>query len=94
MPKTSENNRLNSLDKMFYQSDKYLKSFILQKTFALAKPLAYKHDFDALYEFINEGFVAMKPIKSMGDFIEPFCQKELQIIDNVHQNKPNPFSLS
>lgn len=93
----AENERkqqIEQLRQMFYQSDKYLKSFILQKTFALAKPLAYKHDFDALYEFINEGFVAMKPIKSMGDFIEPFCQKELQIIDNVHQNKPNPFSLS
>lgn len=85
--------QIAELKQMCYQSDKHLKSFLLQKSFALAKPLAYKHNYDALYDFIADGFLAIKPIKNMAEFIEPFCQKELQIIDNVHGNQTNPFYL-
>lgn len=92
--KSEREQQITQLKQMCYQSDKYLKSFILQKTFTLAKPLAYKHHFDALYDFIAGGFLAMKPIKNMADFIEPFCQKELQIIENVHTNQANPFNLN
>lgn len=42
---------------------------------------------------IAEGFAAMKTIKSTGAFIEPFCDKELQIIDNVHSANPQPFAV-
>lgn len=92
--KLQREQQIAQLKQMCYQSDKYLKSFILQKTFTLAKPLAYKHHFDALYDFIADGFLAMKPIKNMADFIEPFCQKELQIIENVHNNTTNPFNIT
>lgn len=91
--KPEREQQISQLKALCYQSDKYLKSFILQKTFGLAKPLAYKHSFDALYDFIADGFLAMRPIKNMADFIEPFYQKELQIIENVHSNQANPFNL-
>ncbi|MFW2176332.1 MULTISPECIES: FFLEELY motif protein [unclassified Moraxella] len=85
--------QIADLKAMCYRSDKYLKSFILQKAFSLAKSTAYKHNMQVLYDFIDEGFQAIKPIKSMGEFIEPFCAKELQIIDNVHAGKANPFDV-
>ncbi len=85
--------QINDLKAMCYQTDKYIKSFVLQKAFALAKGTAYKYKYEPLYDFIAEGFTAMKPIKSIGKFIEPFCAKELQIIDNVHTGKDQPFDV-
>ena len=85
--------QIHDLKTMCYKTDKYLKSFVLQKAFALAKSTAYKYQYDPLYDFIAEGFAAMKTIKSTGAFIEPFCDKELRIIDNVHSANPHPFAV-
>lgn len=85
--------QIANLRAMCYQTDKYIKSFVLQKAFALAKGTAYKYNYQPLYDFIAEGFIAMKPLKSVGEFIEPFCQKEWQIIDNVHTGKDRPFDV-
>ena len=85
--------QIADLKQMCYRTDKYLKSFILQKAFSLAKGTAYKKGFQPLYDFIAEGFAAIKPIKSIGAFIEPFCEKELQIITNVHAGKEHPFDV-
>ncbi len=89
--KTLRYQQMADLKDVCYRTDKYIKSFMLQKAFALAKPLAYKYDYQPLYDFIAEGFSAMKPIKSIGAFIEPFCQKEITIIDNLHTGKDQPF---
>lgn len=91
--KTAREAQLVNLANMCYLTQKHLKSFVLQKTFGLAKPLAQKHGFDVLYQFIDDGFMAIKPIKNMADFIEPFCAKERQIIDNVHSQKNSPFAV-
>jgi hypothetical protein len=91
--RTAREKQIEDLKTMCYRTDKYLKSFILQKAFSLAKGPAYKYKYQPLYDFIADGFVAMKPIKSIGKFIEPFCVKELQIIDNVHTGKPQPFDV-
>ncbi|AWT48763.1 hypothetical protein DLE54_03940 [Psychrobacter sp. YP14] len=76
--------QIEDLKQVCYRSDKYLNSFILQKTFKLAKKQAYKRNLQPLYDFIDSGFAAMKPLKSVGSFIDPFCERELQIIDQVH----------
>lgn len=73
------------LNQLCYRLDKYMRSILLQKAFALTKGQAYKHNFDPLYDFIAEGFAAMKPIKSMHAFIEPFCNEELAFVDAAHQ---------
>lgn len=83
--------QIEQLRHVCYQTDKYIKSFVLQKAFAFAKGTAYKYDYQPLYDFVAEGFEAIKPIKSIGAFIDPFCAKENAIIDNVHSGKPNPF---
>lgn len=85
--------QIEQLRDVCYQTDKYIKSFVLQKAFALAKSTAYKYNYHPLYNFVAEGFEAIKPIKSIGAFIDPFCAKENAIIDNVHSNKPSPFMV-
>lgn len=77
--------QINNLKEVCYRTDKYLNSFVLRKAFGLAKSTAYRHGYQPLYDFMAAGFAAMKPLKSVGGFIDPFCERELAIIDQVHQ---------
>lgn len=85
--------QINNLKDVCYRTDKYLNSFILRKAFALAKGTAYRHNYQPLYDFIDAGFIAMKPLDSVSGFIEPFCKRELMIIDQVH-NKDNDGKIT
>ncbi|WLP95276.1 hypothetical protein [Psychrobacter sp. M13] len=76
--------QINTLKDVCYRTDKYLNSFVLRKAFGLAKSTAYRHNYQPLYDFMDAGFAAMKPLKSVGSFIDPFCKRELEIIDQVH----------
>ncbi|MDN5565361.1 MAG: hypothetical protein L0G25_01060 [Psychrobacter sp.] len=76
--------QINNLKDVCYRTDKYLNSFVLRKAFGLAKSTAYRHNYQPLYDFMDAGFAAMKPLKSVGSFIDPFCKRELEIIDQVH----------
>lgn len=90
--------QINNLKDVCYRTDKYLNSFMLKKVFALAKNTAYSHNFQPMYDFIDAGFKAMKPLDSVGGFIEPFCKRELLIIDQIHaaanQSKVAAFAVS
>ncbi len=89
--------QIHNLKEVCYRTDKDLNSFMLKKAFALAKGTAYRYNFQPLYDFINSGFKAMKPLKSVSSFIEPFCERELEIIDEVHATdnggKPATFGV-
>ena len=43
--------------------------------------------------FIQDGFSAMKPLKSAEAFIKTFTEKERQIVEKVHSGHPNPFRV-
>lgn len=83
--------QLDLLDELGESLDKYMRSFIMHTAFKMCKGTAYKHNFDLMYEFIGEGFVAMKPLKSAAQFIQSFTEEERRIVENVHSGKPNPF---
>ena len=89
--------QINNLKDVCYRTDKYLNSFVLRKAFGLTKGTAYRHGHQPLYDFIDAGFSAMKPLKSVSSFIEPFCKRELEIIEHVHhadsQGKTNLFGV-
>ncbi|TXD97535.1 hypothetical protein ES754_00675 [Psychrobacter frigidicola] len=76
--------QINNLKDVCYRTDKYLNSFVLKKVFAMAKSTAYSHNYQPMYDFIDAGFKAMKPLDSVTGFIEPFCKREMKIIDQVH----------
>ncbi|KAA0915373.1 FFLEELY motif protein [Psychrobacter sp. ANT_WB68] len=89
--------QIGNLKEVCYRTDKHLNSFMLKKAFTLAKGTAYRYNFQPLYDFIDTGFKAMKPLKSVSSFIEPFCERELEIIDEVHDTdnggKPTAFGV-
>lgn len=90
--------QINTLKEVCYRTDKYLNSFMLRKAFSLAKGTAYRHNYQPLYDFIDAGFIAMKPLDSVSGFIDSFCTRELMIIDQVHDadndSKKNMFGVS
>ncbi|MBU5616394.1 hypothetical protein KPY62_04600 [Psychrobacter sp. TAE2020] len=90
-------NQIEGLKEVCYRTDKYLNSFLLQKAFQLAKSTVYHLNYQLLYDFVAAGFEAMKPLDSVKSFIDPFCQRELMIIDQIHDNKDDKhtgFSVS
>lgn len=85
--------QLNLLDELGLSLDKYMRSFIMHTAFKMCKGTASKYRFELMYDFIGEGFTAMKPMKSAATFIHAFTEKERQIVENVHAGKPNPFRI-
>lgn len=80
-------NQIKGLKEVCYRTDKYLNSFFLQKAFQLAKSTVYHLNYQLLYDFVESGFAAIKPLDSVGSFIDPFCARELMIIDRIHEDK-------
>lgn len=83
--------QLELLDKLGNNLDKYVRSFVVQSAFKMAKGAAERHHFDPMYAFLAEGFAAMKPLKSAEVFVGVFTRHEREIIDHIHHKTPNPF---
>jgi hypothetical protein len=47
-----------------------------------------------LYEFLDRGYKAFKPMKNIGYFVDVIRDRETQILDNLFSDKPDPFRLS
>ena len=87
----SRQNQLNLIDELGIYLDKYLRSFMIQAAFKMCKNVAIKHHFTVMYEFMQEGFLAIKPLKSAEKFINEFTAHEREIIKRVHSGDQNPF---
>ena len=83
--------QLDLLDQLGYSLDKYMRSFMVQTAFKMCKGAANKYNFDIMYEFMQDGFLAMKPLKSAEKFVKDFTAVERQIIHKVHAGDPHPF---
>ena len=83
--------QLSLLDDLGGALDKYMRSFIMHTAFKMCKGAASKYRFELMYDFIGEGFIAMKPMKSAANFIHSFTVKEQEIVEKVHAGEPNPF---
>jgi len=79
------------LDQLGTHLDKYMRSFIVQAAFKMCKGAAEKYRFEVMYEFMQDGFLAMKPLKSAEKFVREFTATERNIIDRVHAGDPQPF---
>lgn len=85
--------QLDLLDELGQSLDKYMRSFIMHTAFKMCKGAASKYNFELMYDFIGEGFQAMKPMKSAEAFIREFSKKERQIVQQVHAGHPQPFTI-
>ena len=83
--------QLSLLDDLGGALDKYMRSFIMHTAFKMCKGAANKYRFELMYDFIGEGFIAMKPMKSAANFIHTFTVKEREIVEKVHAGEPNPL---
>lgn len=83
--------QLDLLDQLGFSLDKYMRSFMVQTAFKMCKGAASKYNFDIMYEFMQNGFLAMKPLKSAEKFVKDFTAVERQIIHKVHAGDPHPF---
>lgn len=83
--------QLDLLDQLGFSLDKYMRSFMVQTAFKMCKGAASKYSFDIMYEFMQDGFLAMKPLKSAEKFVKDFTAVERQIIHKVHAGDPHPF---
>lgn len=86
--------QISNLKEVCYRSDKYFNSFFLQKAFKLAKSTAYNNNYKPLYDFIDAGFDAMAPLDSVSSFIEPFCTRELMIIEQIQKARGDKLAGS
>lgn len=84
-------NQLDLLDQLGFSLDKYMRSFMVHTAFKMCKGAASKYNFDVMYEFMQDGFLAMKPLKSAEKFVKDFTAVERQIIHKVHAGDPHPF---
>ena len=84
-------NQLALLDQLGASLDKYMRSFVVYTAFKMCKGTANKYNFNTMYEFMQEGFLAMKPLKSAERFVRDFTQTEREIIEKVHSGDPKPF---
>lgn len=83
--------QLDLLDQLGFSLDKYMRSFMVQAAFKMCKGAASKYNFNIMYEFMQDGFLAMKPLKSAEKFVKDFTAVERQIIHKVHAGDPHPF---
>jgi hypothetical protein len=84
--------QLDLLDQLGKSLDKYMRSFVVYAAFKMCKGAAAKYSFDVMYDFMQDGFLAMKPLKSAEKFVKEFTAVERRIIDKVHADDPLPFA--
>lgn len=71
--------------------DRYVRSRLITATFRMVSGPARVAGLGGLYDFMARGFAVMKPMRSVADFLDVFLGRELQILDNLAQNRPQPF---
>lgn len=89
----ARNHQMDLLDELSVSLDKYVRSALVKSAFKMSKGMAYKYKIDPLYEFIQEGFDAMKPLGSAEEFVKTFSIEERHIIARVHAGDLLPFSM-
>lgn len=67
------------------------KSFLIQSAFKLAKRPAYSRGFAQLYDYMDEGFRAVKATPQARQFFESFISQEKLLVLRVHEGHPTPI---
>ncbi len=83
--------QLDLLDGLGHHLDKYVHSRVIRGIFRWTKGLSSRHGLEAGYAFLDEGFIAMGPLKSAEAFITQFTLGEREVIDRIYTGSHNPF---
>jgi len=71
--------------------DKYVRNRIIYATFKIASKPLHMAGLGALYDFLDRGFAAMRPMGSAQEFLDMFISKEEEIMNKLYNNEPNPY---
>lgn len=69
----------------------FSKSILIQAAFKLAKRTAYRRGFNPLYDYLDEGFRAVKATPSAQQFFNSFITQEKTLLLRVNNGHPTPF---
>lgn len=87
----ARHHQLDLLDNLGQSLDKYVHSRLIKGIFRFSKGLSSRYGLTAGYAFLDEGFIAMEPLKSAEAFIRQYTQGERAAIDRIYGGHPNPF---
>ncbi|HNA20903.1 MAG TPA: hypothetical protein PLN40_05735, partial [Agitococcus sp.] len=62
-------------------------------TFKIASKPLHLAGLGALYDFLDRGFAAMRPMGSAQEFLDMFINKEEAIMNKIYNNEPNPYQV-
>ncbi|HQV23764.1 MAG TPA: hypothetical protein PLJ88_11795 [Agitococcus sp.] len=71
--------------------DKYVRNRIIYATFKIASKPLHMAGLGALYDFLDRGFAAMRPMGSAQEFLDMFISQEEAIMNKLYNNEPNPY---
>ena len=88
---SARHHQFNLLDELGDNLDKYIRSTLVHRIFKLSKGLSTRYELSGLYQFADEGFIAMKPLQSAKIYVGEFTQGERDLIEQIYAGHPNSF---
>lgn len=79
------------LTQLSHELHNFGKSFLIQSAFRLAKRTAYRRGFDPLYNYLEEGFSAVRATPSAHIFFKSFTTQEKILIMRINNGNLYPF---
>ena len=73
--------------------DKYVRNRIIYATFKIASKPLHMAGLGALYNFLDRGFAAMRPMGSAQEFLDMFISTEERIMNNLYNQVVNPYHV-
>lgn len=92
-PRADRERQLDLITALGMGLDRYVRSGLIYATFRMAHKPAQYAGLSALYNFLDRGFVVMRPMGSAQDFIAAFVETEREVMDNIFAGRPNPSDV-
>ena len=83
--------QLDLIAELGHGIDRYVKSRMIQSTFRLVRKPAHAAGFSNLYDFLQRGFSALRPVPSIASLLEQVAVTERQIMTRLLEHHPHPF---
>lgn len=75
--------QLDLIAELGHGIDRYVKSRLIQTTFRMVRKPAHAAGFTNLYDFLEQGFGALKPVPSVGTLLHGVAQTEAEIMNKL-----------
>lgn len=73
--------------------DRYVRNRLIHATFRIARRPAHSYGLGTLYDFLDRGFTAMRPLGSTHSLFARMTEAEHAILGRIAGGEPDPFRL-